>query len=187
MIYDTERIECKNIFFKIFPKDVINLIFDYHVTYKEMFDKILKMGIKIKVPELFYFNNWTGPRLLSARVVFSPTTFHDITKSIQELYGEKRNWNRRAHIVEFYEEFVGYNLRFTFEDYPTNYIIQTYIDTFVHVNPIYIMPPSLQNRLYLGQDTIHSVDSLFDGHFTDINYAKIICGNHHSVISDGTI
>ena len=138
-------------------------------------------------PDLFYLNNWTGPILLFAYIVDGPTIICNITKSIQDLYGKKRNWNRRAHIVEFYQEFVGYNLKLIFEDYSTNYIIETYVHTFVHVNPIFVMPPSLQNRLYLEEDATHSADSSFDGHFTDINYAKIICEIHHSVISDGTI
>ena len=58
MNYDTDRMECKRIFFNIFPQDVIHLIFEYHITYKEIMNDVLKKNINVPRPDLFHFNNW---------------------------------------------------------------------------------------------------------------------------------
>ena len=174
MIYDAERMNCKRVFLKLFPLDIVNHIFEYHITYKDILNVILKKEIQLPQPELFYFNNWTGPVLLFAYVMDGSTIVCNITESIQELYGKKRNWHRRAHIVEFYQEFVGNNLKLVFEGYEEDTLTMS-IHTFVHINPIFMMPPSLQHCLAVGDISIFTPSPLFTGHFTDKAYANILC------------
>lgn len=175
----SERDLCKQLFSKLFPHDVIEIIFEYHIIYKEIFDEILRKDIKIANPDLFYVNNWTGPKLLFAyvlenksSVISEPyTILADITLSTQELYGKRRNWNRRAHILEFYPEFVGHFLKLIFEGYEDDFFI-TIIHRFVHINRIFMMPPSLQEILYFDDNGLDN--ELYSHEFTNQTYHRII-------------
>ena len=173
MIRNTERMECKYVFFKTFPKDVINHIFEYHVTYKEIMDGILKNDIKVPQPDLFDYNNWNGPQLLFAYIRDGPTIVCDITKFIQNLYGKKRNWNRRAQILKFNPDYVGYYLELVFDIYHI-YNISTQITDLLHINPRELMSPTLQYCLAIGVHPERIESFFFHGYFTDKAYSIIL-------------
>ena len=173
MICNKERIECKCVFLTIFPKDVINRIFEYYVTYKETMDGILKNDIKVSLPHLFDYNNWNGPKILFACIRNGPTIVRDITDFIQNLYGKKRNWNRRAQILRFDPDYVGYQLDIVYDIYHMYNITMQIIDI-LHINPRGLTAPSLQYCLATGVHPERIEPFFFHGHFTDKAYSIIL-------------
>ena len=172
MIYNTKR---KQIFCKIFPQDIIDLIFEYDITYKEIMNAVLKKNINVPRPDLFHFNNWNGPEILSAYVRNGTTIICNLTENIQELYGKKRNWNRRAQIVEFYQDFIGHQLELVFFD---NFYVSMYITKFLHINHLGLMPHTLQHCLVTGNNCNAVNSFFFKGHFTDKTYSIILRDIH---------
>ena len=172
-----DTIKSKIILSKILPKEIIDIIFEYHITYKEIFDNLLKKDIKIMHPEFFFLNNWTGPKLLSAFIVngdYLEDSCHnvtDVTKMVQHLYGKKRNWGRRCNIVEFQKEYRGSYLALNYIGHETS--VMLFIGDVVVMNYILTAPNSLQRMMYCNHEYYPS--ELFHGHITDFNYHKIIC------------
>ena len=165
--------ECKCVFFKIFPIDVIHHIFEYDVSYKEIMDEILKKDIKVPFPDLYHFNNCNGPKLKFACIRTGPIIVRDITATIQNLYGKKQNWNRRAQIVKFNPDYIGNQLELVFDIYHV-YTITLQINEFLHINPRGLMPPTLQNCLFMGLDPDKVNPYFRRGHFTDKAYSTFV-------------
>ena len=161
--------EYRNIFSRFLPDSIIDYIIEYCMTYKKIFNNILKRDIIIKSPRTFYMNNWTGPELVCASIVdsVSSCTICDISQSTLHLYGKYRNWNRRGHIVDFWPEYVEHFLKIVFRINAHDvFIYMIRIKSSTHINPASLMPPSLQYISY--RNHLHNIAD-------DSTYSKIIC------------